>query len=55
MVSTALDNHVVSVQNMIQKCLQQPCIQNEFYCQLIRQTQSVTDPDGSSVLKVNTA
>ena len=54
MVSTALlEYHIVSVKDMIQRCLQQPCIQNEFYCQVIRQTQSVTDPDGSSVLKVH--
>ena len=52
MVPTALEYHIVSVQNMIQRCLQQPCMQNEFYCQIIRQTQSVNDPDGNNVLKV---
>ena len=52
MVPTALEYHIASVQNMIQRCLQQPCMQNEFYCQVIRQTQSVSEPDGSSVLKV---
>ena len=53
MVPTALEYHIVSVQNMIQRCLQQPCMQNEFYCQVIRQTQSVSEPDGSGVFKVH--
>jgi len=53
MVSTALEYHIISVQDMIKKCLQQPSIQNEFYCQVIRQTQSVNDPAGSSVIKVD--
>ena len=52
MISTALEYHIVSVQNMIQRCLQQPCFQNEFYCQVIRLTQSVTDPAGSKAIKV---
>ena len=49
MMPTALDYHIVLVQNMIKKCLEYPSIQNEFYCQIIRQTQCVGDSSGREI------
>ena len=49
MMSTALDYHIVLVQNMIKRCLEYPCIQNEFYCQIIRQTQCVGDSSSREI------
>lgn len=34
----AIDYHVSLAQNALQKCLDHPELQNEFYCQLIKQT-----------------
>ena len=34
----AIDYHVSLAQNALQKCLDHPELQNEFYCQLTKQT-----------------
>ena len=50
--SLSLDYHICSVQHIIATCLQHPQLQDELYCQLLRQLSGHTSPPSSNTLQV---
>ena len=46
-----LDYHMSSVQHLIDVCIKHPRLQNEAYCQVLRQISGHTDPTSPIVLK----
>ena len=48
----SLDYHICSVQHIIATCLQHPQLQDELYCQLLRQLSGHTSPISSNPLQV---
>ncbi|XP_072031714.1 pleckstrin homology domain-containing family H member 1-like isoform X2 [Amphiura filiformis] len=54
MEAMAIDYHVSLAQNALQTCLSHPELQNEMYCQLIKQTTRIPQgPSASSSLQAN--
>ena len=48
----SLDYHICSVQHIIATCLQHPQLQDELYCQLLRQLSGHTSSISSNTLQV---
>ena len=46
MEAMAIDYHVSLAQNALQTCLSHPELQNEMYCQLIKQTTRIPHGHG---------
>lgn len=46
-----LDHHVLALQHLIDVCIKHPRLQNEAYCQILRQISGHTDPSSLVVLQ----
>ncbi|XP_022090512.1 pleckstrin homology domain-containing family H member 1-like isoform X2 [Acanthaster planci] len=53
MDTLAIDYHISLAQNALQTCLSHPELQNEMYCQLIKQTTRCPPGSGTASLQVN--